>query len=169
MQHIWGRKSLIGNTKLVTVLSYTGTMHFIIWGFVGIKGSGLIYLFPSSTCDLGSKFPCCQPMPSSYVSYTIRTCPTRWPRLVCISLHTRTDILQAIHHGSCWQHCYLVLCCLADFKVHHSPLQLVYSMLKVDLVLVFFTFLVTLTTLHNQCESWKYSSLLIYQLNDRNY
>lgn len=47
MQHILGRKSFIVNPKSMMVLSNTGTMHFIIWGFVAVKGSRQMYLFPA--------------------------------------------------------------------------------------------------------------------------
>lgn len=145
MQHISGRKSLIGNTKSVTVLSNTGTMRFIIWGFAGTRGSGLIYLFPSPSSDLSSKLPRCQHMLSSYI-WAIRLARAALADhiMTCISLHTRAGILQAMHHGSCWQHCYLAFCHLADFQVHHNLLQLLSTSLKWALFGCFFILLITL-------------------------
>lgn len=142
MQHIAGRKSLIGNPKSMTVLSNTGTMHFIIWGFVGMKGSGQIYLFPSSTCDLSSsKESCCHHVLSSYMSssiyqHTLHSLTMLWPAHHFIQ---KPEILHALHHGSCWHHCYLVFSQLDCLKF----ITVCYSTLKVYLVLAFFTITVT--------------------------
>ena len=138
MQHISGRKSLIGNPKSMTVLSNTGTMRFIIWGFVGTTGSGQIYLFPSSASDSSGKFYCCQhihmwAIPSTHAAL--------WPRYD-LHISSYKYILHAMHRAPCWQHCYLVFCHLDDFQVHHNALQL----LEVDVGV--FTIRVTVT----QCK-----------------
>lgn len=102
MQHISGRKSLIGNPKSMTVLSNTGTMHFIIWGFVGSKGSGQIYLFPSSTSDSSSKFDllsadavficelCLQHAPRSLTTF--------WPAYIPSYKKMAFYMLRTMHH-----------------------------------------------------------------------
>lgn len=101
MQHILGRKSFIVNPKSMMVLSNTGTMHFIIWGFVAVKGSRQMYLFPAITSDLSSAFSCCQHNVYSYASYT-----NAGHFMKSISIHSKN---RSLHHESCRKLCYLVL------------------------------------------------------------
>lgn len=80
------------------VLSNTGTMYFIICGFVKPKGSALIYLFPSPKSDSRSEFPfnmyCLhiQAMPSAGTALTDHI-------MTCGSLHIKTLILHSIHRS----------------------------------------------------------------------
>lgn len=89
MQHISGHKSLIGSTKSVTVLSNTGTMHFIIWGLWERKDlDRFICFLPPRVIRAANFLPvniCCLriwaiPSPRAVLADHIMT---------CISLHTK--------------------------------------------------------------------------------